>query len=134
METIAGAVHKDGYIRIKVDGHLYMAHRLAWLYVNGSFPPHRIDHKNGIRDDNRIRNLREATHAEDSWNRKPRRAGGLKGCHFCHGKWQARIQYHGKRIHLGSFNTEKEAHVAYWKAARKLHGKFANKQVTFGRN
>ena len=46
-----------GYLRIKVDGHQYMVHRLAWLYVYGEWPPHDLYHQNGDRADNRLVNL-----------------------------------------------------------------------------
>jgi len=49
----------DGYKKINVDSKLYLAHRLAWLYIHGYFPEYGIDHINRIRGDNRILNLRE---------------------------------------------------------------------------
>lgn len=62
---VAGAI-SSGYIRIKVHPSLQYAHRLAWLYVYGYFPEHGTDHINGIKTDNRIANLREATHDSTS--------------------------------------------------------------------
>ncbi len=57
-----------GYNRIMIDGKSYRSHRLAWLDVYGSFPPDMIDHINGIRDDNRIENLRAVSNQENSRN------------------------------------------------------------------
>lgn len=58
---IAGSEHKvDGYIQIGVDGVLYRAHRLAFLYMTGAFPDVHVDHISGLRADNRWTNLRNA--------------------------------------------------------------------------
>ena len=51
---VAGSLNGKGYIRIRVDGRLYFAHRLAWLYVHGEWPVDQVDHINGIKNDNRI--------------------------------------------------------------------------------
>lgn len=53
-----GSFDKDGYLIIKIKGKQYKAHRLAWLYEFGTLPLNNIDHINGIRNDNRICNLR----------------------------------------------------------------------------
>src|SRR3990167_3120706 len=60
----------QGYILIRVnnDGILYRAHRLAWLYVYGFWPPADIDHINGNRSDNRIVNLRSVTRSQNLQN------------------------------------------------------------------
>lgn len=69
---IAGSKDKDGYLVIRIDKKLYRAHRLAFLYVYGRFPEEFTDHINGIRDDNRISNLREVTRQENMQNQKKR--------------------------------------------------------------
>lgn len=53
----AGAVGPAGYRIIPIDGKSYTAHRLAWLYVTGAWPSRWVQHKNGIKSDNRIDNL-----------------------------------------------------------------------------
>src|SRR6185369_1259759 len=53
-----GWLDKDGYIALRVYGTECRAHRLAWLLSYG-YMPKFIDHINGIRDDNRLCNLRE---------------------------------------------------------------------------
>ena len=55
--SIAGYVDKDGYVRIGVNYKWYYAHTLTWLYVYDSWPSLEIDHKNQIKNDNRIKNL-----------------------------------------------------------------------------
>src|SRR5215468_6803827 len=64
----AGCRKTDGYVHIGVDGRTYSAHRLAWFYVYGVWPEHDIDHMNGVRGDNRLVNLREATHIQNCRN------------------------------------------------------------------
>lgn len=59
--AVAGSWNSYGYRRITVDGRGYPAHRLAWLHVHGRWPQGEIDHINGIKHDNRLANLCEAT-------------------------------------------------------------------------
>lgn len=62
---------RDGYIRIRVNGKLELAHRLAWDIFNPDnqlTPQEQIDHINHIRTDNRICNLRKVTNTENSRN------------------------------------------------------------------
>ena len=66
---MAGTIQNTGYIAIKIDGKLYLAHRLAYLYHAGYFPELELDHINNIKTDNRLVNLREVTHWENQQNR-----------------------------------------------------------------
>jgi HNH endonuclease len=61
--SIAGNVMNEGYVMVKIDRKNYKAHRLAWLYVHGTFPPDQLDHINRGRADNRLCNLRLSTQA-----------------------------------------------------------------------
>lgn len=119
----AGRITVSGYRVIKIEGRAFHSSRLAWLYVHGRWPSDRIDHINGIRTDNRINNLRECTHAENCRNRKAI-GRGMKGVQKQCKRWAARIKLDGKLIHLGTFDTEIEAHEAYCVAARKHFGEF----------
>jgi len=65
---IAGSVNNLGYVKIKLNGKSYAAHRLAFLYVTGSWPENQVDHINRIRTDNRWENLRKASNAENMLN------------------------------------------------------------------
>lgn len=90
----------------------------------------RCDHKNENKLDNRKSNLRICTHGQNLQNRnKPiNNISGYKGVDFSKNlkKYRARICINYKIIHLGYFKTAKEAGISYNKAAKKLHGEFAN--------
>jgi len=102
----AGAIanHKanNGYISIRVDGKAYSGHRLVWLYMFGKFPDNQIDHINHIRDDNRIDNLRDVTHQENSRNRTASKYDslGFAGVTWVKSKnrWQAEIKVMNKSV------------------------------------
>jgi hypothetical protein len=126
--AIAGRTAKDDYSQIQVDGRRYQAHRLAWLYVHGTFPEKIMDHIDGDRSNNRINNLRPATNSQNGANErmKSQNTSGYKGVSWFLNKWwKAQISYRGKVIYLGHFDCPKEAHAAYMAAARKYHGEFA---------
>ena len=123
---IAGFLHSCGYREVRVDGVRYKMHRLAWLYAYGKWPEKHIDHINGIRDDNRIANLREADNAQNHQNKKRAQSNNASGylgvCwHSANKRWRAQIQACGKKIQLGYFDTAEEAHAAYLKAKAELH-------------
>jgi hypothetical protein len=95
----------------------------VWMYVHGVWPSAGLDHVNGVRDDNRIDNLRPATVQQNNQNR--RRAQGktnpLLGVKQRGNRWEARISHNKKTLHLGRFATATEAHEAYLRAKRTLH-------------
>ena len=124
--VFAGRPGIRGYIRIMLNGRIYGAHHLAWLYTYGKFPDKYLDHKNGITSDNWITNLREATASQNAANRKVCR-NGLKGAYWHKNRreWSSAMNKDGNRIHLGWFKTELDAHAAYVEAASRLHGEFA---------
>jgi hypothetical protein len=87
------------------------------------------DHENGNTLDNRPRNLRPSSSAQNSQN-KPRRkdnTSGYKGVswHKRLQKWQAEIMENGRKHFLGYFYTKEEAYAAYCKAALFYHKEFA---------
>jgi hypothetical protein len=124
--TVAGTLHDRGYIRININKKLYYAHRLAWLYVHGEVPTHEIDHIDRDTSNNRIANLRIATHAENSANTPKRRTStsGFKGAYRHQGRWMATIKCNGKQIYLGVFDAAEEAYAAYLGAAKMYHKEF----------
>ena len=121
----AGTRNKGGYVQIRVDGLIYLAHRLAWFYMNGIWPERLIDHRFGVKNDNRISEIREASRKMNSEN--IRRANCLSKTKLlgasptAHGTFVAHIGINGRVKHLGCFNTAEEAHEAYIHAKRELH-------------
>jgi len=65
----AGCISGTGYVTMRVDGYQYLAHRLAWLYMEGYLPENTVDHENCVYGDNRWINLREATNQCQMRNR-----------------------------------------------------------------
>ena len=121
---LAGYIKASGYVYISVDGHHYLAHRLAWLYTHGMWPTGVIDHVDGNCTDNRIFNLRDVSVAENTQNMRKGRvnsAVSYLGVSVKRKKWRASIRSAGKTINLGVFNTPELAHEAYVAAKRKLH-------------
>jgi len=125
--TRAGFKASRGYRRIRIDGVNYAEHRIAWLIGTGRWPAEQIDHINGIRSDNRLCNLREATNAQNNAN-KPGRGPWPKGVCWnpTRHKFQAEIKANGRRRYLGRYDTPEQAAEAYRRAALRLHGDFAN--------
>lgn len=117
------------YLQIAVFSKGYTAHRLAWLYMTGEWPEHTIDHIDGDGLNNRWDNLREATQAQNCWNRRrhANNTTGYKGVsyHKRSKSYRASICVEGEKIELRGFATAKEAHRAYLKLAREHFGEFA---------
>lgn len=123
--TVAGTSSR-GYIRVKLDGKQYAAHRLAFLWMEGVLPAKEIDHKNGVRDDNRWDNLRQVSSSTNNRNRHRARSDsaiGIMGVRFDrrYGTYSSRITVDDKQIHLGTFLTSEEASQAYREAKKIYH-------------
>ena len=123
----AGTRDSDGYTQISIEGRLYKAHRLAWLYVHGEWPFGEVDHINGARDENQIGNLRVATSAENKQNQRRahsrNKSSGLLGVNWSKDakRWRASICVNKKQRHIGLFDTAEAAHNAYLAAKAELH-------------
>ena len=119
-----GAVNKY-YVLIRIDGKHHLAHRLAFLYMNGSFPEHDVDHINGNGADNRWINLRLATRSENGKNQKrhSNNTSGVSGVCWRKdsGSWRVRITVDGEMIRLGSYKDKEEA-IRIRRAAEEEYG------------
>lgn len=131
--SLAGSINK-GYRRIRIDGRMYAAHRLAIFYVTGVWACGQVDHINQNRSDNSFSNLRIVSNSENSRNQKIRKTNksGFNGVAFCstRGKWGACIRSNGRTVGLGYYenindaiNARKKANSIY--GYHKNHGKSA---------
>jgi HNH endonuclease len=125
--TMAGTINSRGYRCIKIDRKLYKAHRLAWLYMTGSWPSAEIDHIDVNPSNNRFSNLRLATRAQNSMNKKVQlnNTCGFKGVRKNGTRWEARIRIEGQLVSIGQFVTPEMAHGAYVVKAQEIFGEFA---------
>jgi hypothetical protein len=118
-----------GYLSVRVLGRTYYAHRLAWFYVFGEWPPRGTDHVDTNRKNNAIANLRPATKSQNGYNRgaPSNSTTGLKGASFDKftGRFVARLKVRGRCLNLGRFDTAEEANAAYVAGASQHCGEFA---------
>jgi len=116
---MVGSKCHNGYLRLSIDYKSHQAHRLVWILHNGDIPKGLfIDHINGIRDDNRIDNLRLVTKQENGFN--DHKAKGYSWSKVSD-KWESYIKVDYKKINLGLFDTESDARQAYLNAKEKYH-------------
>lgn len=123
----AGYVITHGYRKIELMGVVLAEHRLVYLLTHGHLPT-QIDHKNGIKTDNRPENLRPATRTQNGQNRKiQQNNSGYKGVHRrkTGHKFSAAIRVNKILISLGNFDCPIKAAEAYDAAALKHFGEFA---------
>lgn len=124
--TVAGSVHKSGYIHISLDGKKHKAHRVIWELLTGSKPKETIDHINGDRSDNRIENLRDVSQKINCQNMRPRANNRLSGVYLRNKNgsqsWYASISIDGVKKHLLSTQDFFEAVCARKSAEIKHYG------------
>ncbi len=120
---VAGSPGSTGYKQTRVDGRLYLNHRLIWLWYHGYFSEHGLDHIDRNKVNNRIENLREVSHTCNMRNCKQRKntSSGITGVHWNKEKkkWHVQIRVLKKLIHLGYYDTKLEAAQARWEAEVK---------------
>lgn len=106
-----------------VSGVIYIS-PLIWAMVHGHWPD-IVDHRNGRRADNRLKNLRNVDQLTNQRNQKRHRSNtsGVTGVHLAkhRGDWLAYIRVEGRQLHLGFFKNKDDA-IAARKAAELKHG------------
>ncbi len=123
----AGFKTRAGYRATRIGKLQIRVHRLVWFMMTGKWPVRQIDHINGIKDDNRWCNLREATDFQGQKNRSVHKNNklGVKGVRMTrHGRYRVSIRTDHKLIYLGVYETLAEAKKVREEATMKYHGEF----------
>jgi len=126
----AGSLRPDGYRHIAINGKCVLSHRVAWFLHYNCWPEKYIDHIDGNKINNNIKNLREADVFENAYNSltPKNNTSGVKNVYWNKqkSKWMARINLKGKCKFIGLFDDLDLAELAVMEAREKLHGKYFN--------
>lgn len=122
----AGWIDTSGHINVKIGGTGYLVHRVIWLHVTGEWPDGVVDHRNGIKTDNRWSNLRLVSQAINMQNLHGGYTGSSSGVlgvspGITPGTWMANIRVKQVPIRLGTFSSTEEAYAAYLNAKALVH-------------
>ena len=127
----AGSIDSKGYkyLSLRYGGKKknYRLHRIIWLMFYKSLPEY-LDHRNGVRTDNYLHNLRPATVSQNITNSRSKGSSGFKGVCYSEERkhpWTAQTSVKGKHVYIGQFSTPEEAARAYDTYALEKYGEFA---------
>ena len=119
----------NGYLLGSIHNKRYKSHRVIWAIYHGEWPNNEIDHINGVKNDNKIFNLRDSTHAQNLKNRSisSKNTSGYKGVSWDKNKkkWISSITVDGTQKFLGYFTEREQAASSYRMAAERHFGEFA---------
>lgn len=110
---VAGGVDKsNGYVKVRVDGKKYKAHRLAFLYMTGNWPSDQVDHIDHVRSNNAWANLREATFEVNGRNASLRsnNSSGHNGIYYHKSRKRWVVQ-----LWVGEGHERKQKTIGYFK-------------------
>lgn len=128
----AGTTNTNGYRRIKIFDSFYLSeHVAAWLYVHGEYLPGQIDHRYGIKDDNRISELRRATKSQNGVNRpKPPSKSGELGIYWepKRGTWKVTVRHQNQLLWGGRFRDKAGAIAKRDELLAQAHPEFRDRQ------
>jgi len=123
------AINSRGYRQIVLSNTPIRETRTVHSLVAEAFLNHKsikgevvIDHINDIKTDNRLENLQIVTQRYNTYKTKKNNSSTFKGVHFSntYKKWIAKIKINKKDIHLGSFDCELKAHLAYQNKLKEI--------------
>jgi hypothetical protein len=125
----AGRVDTNGYVIIGLNRKRYKAHRIIFLMLNGYVPP-ILDHIDGNRSNNKIKNLRAATVSQNLQNSKTYKSNtsGIKGVSWekDRNKWKVQIMLRGKNKVIRNLEDLELAELVAIEVRNKYHGEYAN--------
>lgn len=121
--------YSNGYLRSCYEGKEVLLHRLIWFLYYGEWPNKPVDHINGIKDDNRISNLRLASYSENNRNSKSKSSNksGVKCVYWnkARSKWCVQIRTDFGRLSFGLYEDLELAELVANEARDKYHKEFA---------
>lgn len=124
-KKLTGTMNPNGYLKLKISGVQILYHQAIFLKIN-KFLPQSIDHANQLKTDNRIENLRGCSQSYNLANRKfSLGSSKYKGVTKSGKKFRSSIYKDKKKHHLGMYDNEKDAAIAYDVKAKELFGNFA---------
>jgi len=124
--STAGTERKNAYVLVGIDGVIYRAHRIIWLWHHGYIPEGEVDHINRVKHDNRIENLREVSRQCNARNTGnfSHNTSGVKGI-YTHKSWgdvwRVEIHVNGKKYNIGNYKGVDEAVLARLAAEQCLN-------------
>lgn len=119
----------NGYRKIKIQGKLYSAHRLAHLKMNGVMPPddREVDHIDGNRDNNSWVNLRLVTRSQNQKNTPTSKNSktGFKNVFPCKNGFRVLVTVNSKQMYIGKYKDLELAAIVAEEARNLYYGKYA---------
>jgi hypothetical protein len=128
--------------RFQFKGKSLLWSRVQKYLATGKEPGPMTDHANGVTLDDNPHNLIDSNALQNAWNRKPAGRVEYVGVAKSRNKYRARLFVGTARyvngvhttdritIHLGTFETAREAGIAYAKEAVRRRGMAAGRIVT----
>lgn len=125
-DTLVKCYLQSGYLRTCINYKSYRIHRLIFMMHYG-YMPTQIDHINGIKDDNRIENLRDVNHSQNQLNKgiQKNNTSGIKNVTFENNRWRVRTTINGKLKSFGSYEDWELAELVAIEVRDKYYKEFA---------
>jgi len=101
------ALDGGGYHYGAINRSFFKLHRVLWAMHSGEWV-HKLDHKNGVKTDNAILNLRHTTPSKNARNAKRSKANttGATGVYLRpNGRFQATLRTDAGMVTLGTFSS-----------------------------